>query len=435
MGRSVRLAFVPAAVALAAALAACGGSGGSSSGTSSSASGAAATSDATNLAGATATYQPYVGGSSGKADTSKTAVTIGFVNNDGGVPSFPEADVGAQAAVRFLNENLGGINGAPVKLDVCNVGGSEEQGQSCAQQFLGNSQVNAITQGSLPVGAQTFHKTVAGKKPVIIGSPNSVADASAKNAYPITAGVFGTDPGFVYYATRVLHAKTAALLFPGDDPTGQVAANQIKTDLTKAGVKVTAAGYKSTSPDLLPVVQASGAPRADVTIALTPSPPTCIAGAKALQQAGVTKPILGLNLCVAGPVKQAVGDYPKWTYISVTELPVRGQSKAVDGFLDVMNAYAGPNANTGGFAQHGFMSVLTAAKMIMQAGGPDATAAQISAKLKAFTGPGPMLAPALKWGIVPPLPALGTVQSRLYTYQGDDKWKDATNGQWVPTAS
>jgi hypothetical protein len=81
------------------------------------------------------------------------------------------------------------------------------------------------------------------------------------------------------------------------------------------------------------------------------------------------------------------------------------------------------------------MGVLTAAKMITQAGGADAAPAKISSELKAFTGPAPMLAPTLKWGIIPPLPALGTVQSRLYTYQGGDKWKDATNGQWVPAAS
>ena len=54
-------------------------------------------------------------------------------------------------------------------------------------------------------------------------------------------------------------------------------------------------------------------------------------------------------------------------------------------------------------------------------------------RVKAFTGPGPMLPPHLKWGLVPALPALGTVQSRLYTYQGGGTWKDATGGQWVPT--
>ncbi|WP_457840910.1 hypothetical protein, partial [Staphylococcus aureus] len=91
---------------------------------------------------------------------------------------------------------------------------------------------------------------------------------------------------------------------------------------------------------ILPVVEASGATTADVTIGLLPSPPTCIAGAKAIQQANVTKPVLALSQCIAAPVKQAVGDYPKWTYISVSTNPVPGGDAATQGYLDVMKAYA-----------------------------------------------------------------------------------------------
>lgn len=429
IGRSSRLAFIATAIGLVLVLAACGSSSSSSSASGTSTS----TGSGAGLSSATSAYGSFVGGSPGKADSSKAPVTIGFVNDEGGIPSFPEGSVAAQAAVSFLNNNLGGINGAPVKLAVCKVAGSEEQGQACAQQFLGNKSVSVIAEDSLVVGAQTFHRTLAGKTPVVIGSPNAVADATSPNNWPISAGVFGTDPGFVYYATQVLKAKTASLLFPADDPTGQVAAKQIKGDLTKAGVKVTTGGYTSSSADILPVVQASGAPSSDVTIALLPSPPTCIAGAKALQQANVTKPVLALAQCIAQPVKAAVGDYPKWTYISVSTNPVPGGDAATQGYLDVMKAYA-PGANTGGFAPHAFMAVLTAAKMQAESGGPNASAAKIGAALKAFTGPVPMFPPTLHWGLVPPLPSLGTVQSRLYTYQGNGAWKDATGGKWVPAS-
>jgi branched-chain amino acid transport system substrate-binding protein len=433
IGRSSRLAFIAAAIGLVLVLAACGSSSSSSSG-GSTASGSTSSGSSASLSSATSVYGSFVGGTAGKASSSKPPVTIGFVNDEGGIPSFPEGSVAAQAAVTFLNDNLGGINGSRVELSVCKVAGSEEQGQACAQQFLANHAVNVISEDSLVVGAQTFHRTLAGKEPVVVGSPNAVADGTATNTWPISAGVFGTDPGFVYYATQVLKVKTAALLFPADDPTGQVAAKQIKGDLSKAGVKVTTGGYTSSSADILPVVQASGAPSADVTIALLPSPPTCIAGAKALQQANITKPVLALAQCIAQPVKAAVGDYPKWTYISVSTNPVPGGDQATQGYLDVMKAYAPSGANDGGFAPHAFMSVLTAAKMLAQAGGASASGAKVEAALKAFTGPVPMFPPQLKWGIVPPLPALGTVQSRLYTYQGNGNWKDATGGKWVPTS-
>ncbi len=433
-GRSIRPGLAAATIGLSLFVAACGSSSSSSGGTTSS-SGATSSATSADLTKAASVFSAFVGGTAGKADASKPPVTIGFVNDDGGVPSFPEGGVAAAAAVQFLNNNLGGIGGAPVKLVSCAIAGNEEQGQTCAQQFLSNKSINVIAEDSLAVGAQTFHKTLGGAKPVVIGSPNAIADATSTNVFPISSGVFGTDPGFVYYASQVLHAKTAALLFPADDPTGQVAAKQIKGDLTKAGIKVTTGGYQSSAPDILPVVEASGAPRADTTIALLPSPPTCIAGAKAIAQANVTKPVLALAQCIAAPVKQAVGDYPKWTYISVSTNPaVTGVDGATDGYLAAMKAYAPSSASTGGFAPHAFMAVLTAAKAAAQAGGASASASKINSVLKAFHGPVPMFPPTLKVGIIPTLPGLSTIQSRFYTYSGSGAFKDATGGKWVPAA-
>jgi branched-chain amino acid transport system substrate-binding protein len=430
-GPSRPFAIALAAVAAALALAACGSSGGSSS-TGESTGSAAAKPAGANLGSATSSYQSFVGGSSGKADASKAPVVLGFVNDEGGIPSFPEGSVAAEAAAKFVNENLGGAGGHPLQLKKCLVAGNEEQGQSCAQQFLNDKQVKAIVEDSQVVGAQAFHQTLAGKLPVVIGSPNSVADATAKNAYGISAGVFGTNPGFVSYATQFLHAKTASLIFPADDPTGQVAAKQIKQSLTKAGIKVKDAGYKSSSPDLLAPVNAAGAGQTDVIVTLFPSPPTCIAGAKALQQASAGKPVLALNLCIAAPVKQAVGDYPKWTYVSLNTNPeIKGADPATDAYTATMKAYAPANANLGGFAPHAFMAVLTAVKALNEAGGADATSTAIADKLKAYTGPTPMFAPDLKFGSVPGLPSIGSFQTRLYTYKGGDSWTDATNGKWV----
>ena len=241
-----------AALVAAVVVAACGGdSGTGSSSTAAASSAAAATTAAATtaadpaLASAVKVYGEFTGGTAGAANSSQTPVTIGFVNDEGGIPSFPEGSVAADAAVAFINEQLGGVAGHPVALVKCLVAGQEEQGQGCAQQFLGDSSIKAVVEDSQVVGAGAFHKTLAGKLPTIIGSPNSIADATAGNAYAISAGVFGTDPGFTIYATQFLKAKTAALVFPGDDPTGQAAAKQIKDDMTKAGITVTDAGYKS----------------------------------------------------------------------------------------------------------------------------------------------------------------------------------------------
>jgi branched-chain amino acid transport system substrate-binding protein len=432
---SHRALIAMASVALTVAVGACGGDSKSSSSSSSSGSGAAATGDTGSSSAATDAavkrFSAYVGGTAGAADSSKSPVTFGFINDEGGVPSFPEGSAAANAAVKFLNEKLGGVGGHPVKLVTCLVASGEEQGQTCAQKFLNDKSLSGVLEVTLPVGAQAFHQTMAGKKPVIMTSPNTPASANGKNSFGVSSGVFGTSPGFVGYASGFLHAKSVSLLFPGDDPTGQLAAKQISGGLKKAGIKVTQAGYKSQATDLLAPVTAAGATRTDATVALLPTPPSCIAGAKAFQQAGVTKPILSLGLCIGEPGKKALGDFAKWTYVFGNVNPSDASDPDVAAYLSALRQYA-PEANTGGFAIHSFVGMLAMAKLANQAG-PDAlTPAKLAAAAKAYRGPVPTLSTTLHpAGYIPQLSAMMTLGTRLYTYQGNGAFKDATGGKWV----
>ena len=65
-------------------------------------------------------YQTYVGGKAGAANSSLPPVTIGFVNQQGGSQAIgPLATTGAQIAVKYINTELGGIGGHPLKLSTC----------------------------------------------------------------------------------------------------------------------------------------------------------------------------------------------------------------------------------------------------------------------------------------------------------------------------
>jgi branched-chain amino acid transport system substrate-binding protein len=428
-----RLAAAAACAVAALAVAACGGSD-SGSGSSSSAAGSTSTATASGGAGideATTQLSKYVGGTAGAADKSKSAITFGMINDEGGVPSFPEGSAAADAAVKMLNEKLGGVDGHPVKIVTCKVASGEEQGQACAQKFLNDSSISGVLEVALPIGGQAFHQTMAGKKPVIMTTPNTIASATGKNSYGISAGVFGTSPGFVGYATQFLKAKTVSLLFPNDDSTAQLAAKQIQQGFTKAGVKVTTGGFKSAATDLLAPVTASGAARTDATVALLPTPPACIAGAKAFQQAGVTKPVLALGLCINEPVKKALGDFAKWTYVFGNVNPTDPDDPDAAAFVAGMKQYA-PEGNTGGFAIHSFMGVLAMAKIAADAGADGLTPKTFADAAKAYRGPTPGLSTTLHDpGYIPDLSAMMTLGTRDYTYQGNGAFKDATGGKWV----
>ena len=125
-------------------------------------------------------YLSYVGGKSGAANSSLAPVTIGYVNEQGDAnPPGPLASDGAQMAVNYINKELGGVDGHPLKLDTCFTT-TEEQGTTCADQFLANKSLPLIATGGVAVGAQSFFNTLQGKIPVIDGVAVTPFDAVAE---------------------------------------------------------------------------------------------------------------------------------------------------------------------------------------------------------------------------------------------------------------
>jgi branched-chain amino acid transport system substrate-binding protein len=432
-----RLGAGAAGLTLACALAACGGSdttsttqGTSATGTASSAPAATTAGDG-SLADAAAQFQQFVGGSAGAADGSKAPITFGYINDEGGIPSFPEGSAAADAAVKLVNEHLGGLDGHPIQLEKCLIAGNEEQGQACAQKFRNDDAIPGVLEVSASVGAGAYHATMGGAKPTIIGSPNAPADGAAKNAFALSSGIYGVD-GFAVYAADYAKAKTASVLFPGDDPAGQAAGKQVTAGLEKRGVTVSRAGYSSAASSFLAPAASAGVGKTDIVIALLPSPSSCIAAAKAFKTVAPTTPVLALGACLAAPVKDQLGDYPQWSYLSVFENPYLAEGNPTVGAYDaVMAAYAGADANFGGWAPGAFAAVLTAVKMGNQIGADKLDPDTLAKAMQQFQGPAPLSPPALKWGAIPPLPAIGSTATRVYTYEGGNTFSDATDGKWI----
>jgi branched-chain amino acid transport system substrate-binding protein len=418
------LALLGASATLGAIGAGCGSSDDSSSGTTSStASPAAASGPPANIDA----LQTYVGA---KGKAAKAPITIGYVNLQGGAPSAPEAYQAAQAATSALNNDLGGIQGHQVKLKACHIVSSEEQGQSCGQQLVNDPSVKAVITGAVQIGADALHRTIGGKLPTISGVPLNASDVTSPNAFALNAGLFGSTPGEVTYAVKTLHAKNVAVVGPTDDPAAVRAVTTTLGALKAAGIHATRAGFKQTATDVVAPLQAANVAKADAIIAIVITPSTVIATAKALQQLGVKAPVLGLGSVLRPDVRDGLGDFPKWTYNFVSLNPaVPDPDGQVAAYTGVMKKYqsAAPLAGDTTFTFGAFM---TTAKVLNGITG-DLTTESIAAALKAFTGPGFLNPPDYKFGSVPIGPGLGSLESRFYTYEGDNKWTDATAGKWI----
>jgi branched-chain amino acid transport system substrate-binding protein len=422
------LAGFAAAATLAAAGCGSGPSSGSTTTTTTPASAVPSTPASGTTGGAgtqsVTNYLSYTGGKSGPADKSLPPVYIGWLNQQGGSQAIgPLATDGAQTAVSYLNDQLGGVDGHPVKLVTCFITNAEEEGTTCGQQFAANKQVKVIGEGGVAIGIQPFYASIGTRTPVIVGVAATPTDAVQPNAVILfgdathVLGPFGT------YAKDVLHARTAALVYPNVAGITQGAA-AIKAGLQAAGVRVTAVGYDESQTDLTGVLIAAHAQTADMVIPYSESA-GCVNLAKGLTQLGITgaQKIVSAPLCLNGQVAAGLGgDFPIWTYAIASSLYGDPTDPGMPPYMSAAAKYESAADAPDPWNIVAFSEVLTIDRFMNQLGYANLTPAAILAKAKAFTGPVALGAPSLNCGMFPSAQAVCNDRTQFFRYQGKNKW-------------
>jgi branched-chain amino acid transport system substrate-binding protein len=298
--RRARLAGTMLVCAGALFVAGCGSddsdSGTTSAGTSSqSATTAAAPAKlgAAELAWAT----KFTGGQAGKADPSKPPFVIGFANQQGGSPSYPHATDGAQAAVKFINDNLGGIDGRPIQLKTCFML-AEEDGQKCGAEFLADDKVQAAVLGLAAAGNASFYKTVVSKLPVLVATAAAQPDMTTPGVYTLNGGSFAPIAADALLAAKVPGAKQSAVLASNNPIGTYVSTKVLKPILESEGLKVALVPISdtATAPEVASAIQASGAASAQV-FQMTTLVGQCVSAYDALKQQNITPTVVTTYQC------------------------------------------------------------------------------------------------------------------------------------------
>ncbi len=423
--RTTRLGAGALTLACAIAVSACG---------SSSHSASSGSSAATLSKKSISTFLSYTGGTAGRANAKLAPITIGFPNATQGTSAFPWYTTEMQHAATLVNDDLGGINGHPLKISFCESSTAEEQGQECAEKFLADKTVKVVMTDGLNVGDQSLHATLNGRIPIIASVPTSLQDANSKRSFYLTSGVFGAT-GMATYLKQYLHAHTVALLSASDVPVAVAAAGVLKSYLQAENIKVTQGEYSSSATDYLPAITASDASTADAVLALTILPDQCLGMSRSLTEAHVTKPIISFYSCIGTTLKKGLGDYPKWTYFSFTPNLLGPPANATLGAqFAAVNNWEAPFASQIPDAASpalNLSTVLTIVKILDELGPTHLSAAEISAKMHAFKGPVFAGAPKLDFGGDAVFNDVGTLASDFPIYQGNGKWTDPTHGLTV----
>jgi branched-chain amino acid transport system substrate-binding protein len=379
----------------------------------------------------------YTGGKAGKANAKLTPITIGYVNQQYGNPSYPEATQGAQLAVKYVNNQLGGIQGHPIKLSTCYVA-TEEDGQKCGTQFLNNPAVSLVLTGAMSVGASSMMSVLAGQKPIIVGNGLTAPDFTTKGAVTYTPGAPGVVEGLSKFVTQgSLGTVKSVAIVATTDAAAETSVKLLMTPILEAaGIKVSEVFVAPTTSGaaMESALKAAGASTADVFIPITPVQ-GCISVYDALKSLGIHPKVLTTGLCYGTPMVQALGGtFPNGWYfggygasyfaplVNNNKYLSSSQTKLYENIVKQYN----PRMQYTGFAGPEFGNVLTIDSIYNKLG-PTATSAQLATATVNFQGPQWLVSgtPVSCGNISPLFPSICVGQ------MGIEQFK---NGKWVAIA-
>jgi branched-chain amino acid transport system substrate-binding protein len=375
-------------------------------------------------------YLRYVGGTSGPAKPKLSPIYIGYVNQEGGpIVVGKTADNGVDAAVAYVNRYAGGIGGHRLVVVKCFISSTEEEGQKCGQKFANDKRIVAVLEGAVVIGNDSFFAAIGNTKPVISGvSPNPV-DSTQKNAAILYGDARFILAPYATFAKNVLHAKSAALVFPEGAGLDAAAAGQT-TAFQAAGIPIKKVSYPANTADLTSSLVAAGAANADLVMPVI-NPNDCGKFEKAIKALNIPDgKVLASPICLTPTTIQELGDFPNWIYAIASSLTTDVSDPGVPPYQAIMKKVGQAKLIGDPWTNVGFGEGATIAKFLNALGPSKITTAGIIKQMKKFKGPMVLGSPHIQCGKYGSAPAICNDYTQFYRYLGKGVFKKA--GDWVP---
>jgi branched-chain amino acid transport system substrate-binding protein len=291
-------------------------------------------------------------------------IVIGLRNTEGNAGgSFPDAREGAEAAVKFINEKLGGVGadpatgkaGRPIKIEKCIDQLVPDQATSCAQT-LASKNPSAIY---IAIDFFTALEYATYSKFAVFNSlPISSADWNNPSVIDVGGGCVSAFPSGML-AMQKAGAKKVAIAYSDNAPGNQCYSLTQKPILEELGVAVEGFPFTPGSPDLSSVAQKVIDSKADF-VEFGVADIDCAKLFTSLKQLGYKGTIYAAGSCYNKARIKEVGDAADGVVfgfigysadLNPADVPAFGalEAKAVDAGLD-----AGGVTNKTGFARFNF---------------------------------------------------------------------------------
>jgi len=365
------------------------------------------------------------GGGGGKGGgAAANAIVVGMINQESApVGSFPEVRLAAQAAVTHVNDDLRGVNGRPLKLEVCTTSGTPESSAACANKLLEKQPVAVL--GGVDLGAAASMPVFENAKiPYIGGTPALGEELTSSAAWMVAGGTVADLLGQATYALDTLKAKKVGALYvdlPGVLTTVVSAAEIVLKAKGVTDVKLVAAS--ADAADFAPPLKAATAGNPDVVLVVFPAQ-SCARIMGAATSLGVKAKLFYPSACASQAVVDAAGPAADGAYFASGYLPFDDPSPDVATWKTKAKV-SKPSA----LSQAGFGVVMDLYELLKD-GGADSPAA-MTAKLQASVDRAGFMAHAYTCDRkqVPLMEAVCNANVRLLQYKSG-RFADVT-GSWV----
>jgi branched-chain amino acid transport system substrate-binding protein len=264
-------------------------------------------------------------------------VKVGFITEGGSETIGSQAalaETGAEIAVEYANEYLGGIGGRPIELFVCGNQATPAGAQDCGNQMIEQGVV-AVTLPFTGFGEAQAPVITGAGIPYVTGSGNSAAELTAPGAFALTGGYPGSLGAFAQHASDEGFEKFAMIVI--DVPSATQAAEQLGGIVFgNAGVEFEVISAAPGTPDLTPQLQSAVDGGADA-IGVTGDVTFCTSFLQAYQTLAIDVPKYVIATCVDPTVIESLGDTLAGSFIATN---ASGDSDDADLYAAMLTTYA-----------------------------------------------------------------------------------------------
>jgi branched-chain amino acid transport system substrate-binding protein len=232
-------------------------------------------------------------------------IVLGMINQDNTpAGSFPELSAAVLAGVEWVNEELGGIDGRPIEVQVCNTEFSPEGSAACGQRFVELGV--PVVVGGIDVFGNAIDTLGDNGIPYAGGIPVSSQSSNAPNSFQWSGGTWGATVAFAEHAATEVGAERVSILY-GEFGSITQSAEYGRSVLEAAGVEVQLVPFPILTTDLSAALEAAAATDPDAIMVLA-ADTGCVPAFEGLAALGLDATRYLVGACAAPTILDALDD-------------------------------------------------------------------------------------------------------------------------------